>query len=92
MSDKAGLVFVLARSRKPIYLRYRTPLGVQQRLMRHADIQTTMKYGSAFEESKRRANSRVAELILPPAAVEQKLKGPQEDALQSMSPASTTVQ
>jgi integrase len=45
-----------------------TPLGVQQRLMRHADIKTTMNtYGSAFEKTKRRANSRVADLILPPA-------------------------
>lgn len=68
-----------------------TPLGVQQRLMRHADIQTTMKYGSAFEESKRRANSRVAELVLPPAAA-QELKTAKESDLQSMSPASTTVQ
>jgi hypothetical protein len=33
-----------------------TPLGVQQRLMRHADIKTTINtYGSAFEKSKRRA-------------------------------------
>jgi hypothetical protein len=59
--------------------------------MRHADIQTTMKYGSAFEESKRRANSRVAELVLPPA-VAQELKSAKESDLQSMSPASTTVQ
>jgi integrase len=51
-----------------------TPLGVQQRLMRHADIQTTMNtYGSAFEESKRRANNRVAALVLPPA-VRRRLK------------------
>jgi integrase len=36
-----------------------TPLGVQQRLMRHADIKTTMNtYGSAFEKTKRRAKSR----------------------------------
>jgi integrase len=49
-----------------------TPLGVQQRLMRHADIKTTMNtYGSAFEKTKRRANSRVADLILPPAIKKQ---------------------
>jgi hypothetical protein len=36
--------------------------------MRHADIKTTMNtYGSAFEKTKRRANSRVADLVLPPA-------------------------
>jgi len=49
-----------------------TTLGVQQRLMRHADIKTTMNtYGSAFEQSKRRANSRVAALVLPPAVKRQ---------------------
>lgn len=49
-----------------------TPLGVQQRLMRHADIKTTMNtHGRAFEKSKRRANSRVAGLVLPPAIKKQ---------------------
>jgi hypothetical protein len=34
------------------------PLGVQQKLMRHATISTTMNvYGGAFMESKRKANS-----------------------------------
>src|SRR5262249_15633058 len=43
-----------------------TPIGVQQKLMRHADIRTTMNiYGSAFEETKRRVNAKVAELVLP---------------------------
>lgn len=43
-----------------------TPVGVQQKLMRHADVRTTMNvYGSAFEETKRRVNARVAELVLP---------------------------
>ncbi|HWX55521.1 MAG TPA: site-specific integrase [Verrucomicrobiae bacterium] len=46
-----------------------TPVGVQQRLMRHADIRTTMNvYGSAFEETKRRVNARIAEMVLPPAS------------------------
>jgi integrase len=45
-----------------------TPVGVQQKLMRHADIRTTMNvYGSAFEETKRRVNARVAEMVLSPA-------------------------
>ena len=40
--------------------------------MRHADIKTTMNtYGSAFEKTKRRANSRVADLVLPPAIKKQ---------------------
>ena len=38
----------------------------QQELLRHADIRTTMNiYGSAFEETKRRVNAKVAELVLP---------------------------
>jgi integrase len=41
------------------------PLGVQQKLMRHAQIATTMNvYGNALMESKRDANSRVAKLAL----------------------------
>lgn len=46
-----------------------TPVGVQQKLMRHADIRTTMNvYGSAFEETKRRVNAKIAELVLPPTS------------------------
>ena len=49
-----------------------TPVGVQQKLMRHSDIRTTMNvYGAAYDESKRRANERVAGKLLaqidPPA-------------------------
>ena len=41
------------------------PLGVQQKLMRHAQISTTMNvYGNALMDSKRDANSRVAKLAL----------------------------
>jgi integrase len=41
------------------------PSGVQQKLMRHAQISTTMNvYGNALMESKRDANSRVAKLAL----------------------------
>jgi len=41
------------------------PLGVQQKLMRHAQISTTMNvYGNALMDSKREANSRVARLAL----------------------------
>ena len=44
-----------------------TPIGVQQKLMHHSDVRTTMNiYGSAFEETKRRVNARVAEMVLPP--------------------------
>jgi integrase len=42
-----------------------TPIGVQQKLMRHSDIGTTMNtYGSAYEHSKRLANERVAGKLL----------------------------
>ena len=38
-----------------------TPMGVQQKLMRHADVRTIMNiYGWDFEETKRRVNARVA--------------------------------
>lgn len=43
------------------------PLEVQQELMRHASIQTTLIYGKAkaTNMAKRKANSGVAQLILP---------------------------
>ena len=41
------------------------PLGVQQKLMRHAQISTTMNvYGNALMDSKREANSREARMAL----------------------------
>jgi integrase len=41
------------------------PLGVQQKLMRHAQISTTMNvYGNALMDSKRDANSRVVRMAL----------------------------
>jgi integrase len=40
------------------------PMKVQQELMRHASIQTTMNvYGRAMTDSKRKANSQVVELV-----------------------------
>ena len=43
------------------------PLGVQQKLMRHANISTTMNvYGGAFMDAKRRANTSVVQRILSP--------------------------
>jgi integrase len=43
-----------------------TPIGVQQKLMRHSDVRTTMNhYGSAYETTKRRANTLVAGKLLP---------------------------
>ena len=40
------------------------PMGVQQKLMRHADISTTAKYGDALMESKRKHNSIVVRRAL----------------------------
>jgi integrase len=43
-----------------------TPVGVQQRLMRHSQISTTMNiYGDAMMESKRQANTKAVRMILP---------------------------
>ena len=44
------------------------PMKVQQELMRHANIQTTMNvYGSAMLESKRSANSKIVRMVLVPS-------------------------
>jgi integrase len=41
------------------------PIGVQQKLMRHAQVSTTMDVcGNALMDSKREANSRVVSLLL----------------------------
>jgi len=41
------------------------PIGVQQKLMRHAQVSTTMNvYGNALMESKREANTAVVNKIL----------------------------
>ena len=43
------------------------PMKVQQELMRHASIQTTMNvYGQAMSSSKRDANGKVVEMVLRP--------------------------
>ena len=43
------------------------PMKVQQELMRHASIQTTMNvYGQALASSKREANKKVVEMVLKP--------------------------
>jgi len=43
-----------------------TPIGVQQRLMRHADIRTTMNvYGTAATADMQQAHGKVVRLALP---------------------------
>jgi len=50
-----------------------TPVGVQQRLMRHADIRTTMNiYGDAATDEMSEANSKVVGLALNGAQTERK--------------------
>jgi integrase len=45
------------------------PIKVQQELMRHASIETTMNvYGQAMPASKRLANSKVVQMVLKPAS------------------------
>lgn len=42
------------------------PIGVQQRLMRHAQVSTTMNvYGDAYMKDKRDANSKLVEMFRP---------------------------
>jgi integrase len=41
-----------------------TSLAVQQKLMRHTDIRTTMNYGDVVTDEMQQANARVAGLAL----------------------------
>jgi integrase len=44
------------------------PIGVQQKLMRHSNVATTMNvYGSASLRAKQQANSRVVQMVMPQA-------------------------
>ena len=47
-----------------------TPVGVQQKLMRHADVRTTMQYGEAFTDDMAEANGKVVHLALNGAQAE----------------------
>lgn len=49
-----------------------TPLGVQQKLMRHADIRTTMQYGEAFTDDMAKAHGKVVDLAINGAQAERK--------------------
>lgn len=41
-----------------------TPVGVQQKLMRHTDVRTTMRYGDAFTSDMAKAHGKVVGLAL----------------------------
>jgi integrase len=52
------------------------PVGVQQKLMRHSNVSTTMNvYGSSRLKAKQEANSKVVQMVIkekqPPAVQEQ---------------------
>jgi integrase len=45
-----------------------TPVGVQQKLMRHSDVRTTFNlYGDAFTADMRQAHDKVVRMALKPA-------------------------
>lgn len=49
-----------------------TPVGVQQKLMRHTDVRTTMRYGDAFTSDMAVAHGKVVALALNGAQTERK--------------------
>jgi hypothetical protein len=52
-------------------------MKVQQELMRHDNVQTTMNvYGSAMLDSKRSANSKIVSLVLTQSLEQRSEKGP----------------
>ena len=50
-----------------------TPVGVQQKLMRHTDVRTTMRYGDAFTSDMAEAHGKVVGLALNGAQAERKV-------------------
>lgn len=50
-----------------------TPVGVQQKLMRHTDVRTTMRYGDAFTSDMAHAHGKVVGMALNGAQTERKL-------------------
>jgi len=66
---KAGIVSISSHSFRHTHRSWLdavgTPVGVQQRLMRHTDIRTTMNvYGSAATEDMRQAHGKIVRLAL----------------------------
>jgi integrase len=49
-----------------------TPVGVQQKLMRHADVRTTMQYGDAYNADMAQAHGKVVGLAFNGAHAERK--------------------
>lgn len=69
-SKTAGVSRVSTHSMRHTYRSWldavRTPLAVQQKLMRHADIRTTMNvYGDVVTDEMAQAHSKVVRLAIP---------------------------
>jgi integrase len=69
-ADKAGIGKVGTHSLRHTYRSWLdsvgTPIGVQQKLMRHSDIRTTMNvYGDAATDDMRSAHEKVVRLAMP---------------------------
>jgi integrase len=67
LAKKAGIEHVSSHCFRHSYRSWLdsvgTPVGVQQKLMRHADIRTTMNvYGDAATDDMRKANTKVAQI------------------------------
>ena len=70
-ADRAGIGHISSHTFRHTYRSWLdsvgTPVGVQQRLMRHTDIRTTMNvYGAAATADMRQAQGKVVRLVLPP--------------------------
>jgi Tol biopolymer transport system component len=72
--DGKWMAYVTNTPGKPVVVVLRNlttgaPIGVQQKLMRHANVSTTMNiYGSAALAAKKAANSKVVQMVLPSTA------------------------
>lgn len=65
----AGVVVILVTFEVLWHGRSGAPIGVPQKLMRHAQVSTTMNvYGNALMEAKREANSKVVRMALRSAS------------------------
>jgi integrase len=71
-ATRAGMGHISSHSFRQTYRTWLdsvgTPVGVQQKLMRHADIRTTMNvYGDAPTKDMRNAHEKVVRIALPKA-------------------------
>ena len=84
MGEREGSLFAGMHSFRHTYRAWLdsigAPVGVQQKLMRHAQVSTTMAYGNALMESKRDANSKVVRMALRPELVGNHNEGQKKEA------------